>query len=75
VTTRHGGIPEYVRDGETAIVVAENDVDALAGALVRLLQDSDLASRLAAGGPAAVSGLDLHQTAARMDALYDGLIG
>ena len=75
VTTRHGGIPEYVRDGETALVVAENDVDALVDALVRLLQDSDLASRLAAGGPAAVSGLDLHQTAARMDALYDGLIG
>jgi glycosyltransferase involved in cell wall biosynthesis len=75
VTTLHGGIPEYVRDGETALVVAENDVDALAHALVRILEDSDLASRLAAGGPPAVSGLDLHLTAARMDALYDNLIG
>ncbi|MHB1710031.1 MAG: glycosyltransferase [Acidimicrobiales bacterium] len=75
VTTRHGGIPEYVRDGETALVVEENDRDALADALVRLLRETELAARLGAAGPAAVADLDVHRTAARMDALYDDLIG
>ena len=35
VTTRHGGIPEYVREDETALLVPESDPAALARALVR----------------------------------------
>ncbi len=39
VVTRHGGIPEAMRDGETGTVVPENDVDALVAALRPLIQD------------------------------------
>jgi glycosyltransferase involved in cell wall biosynthesis len=50
VATRVGGIPEIVRDGETGLLVPPEDPEALAGAIVRMLSDSALASRLGAGG-------------------------
>jgi glycosyltransferase involved in cell wall biosynthesis len=46
VTTPVGAILEAVNDGETALVVPPKDAFALAGAIDRLMQDPDLASRL-----------------------------
>ncbi len=46
VTSRIGGIPELVLDGETGIIVPPSDVRALAGAILRLLQDPAEAERL-----------------------------
>lgn len=48
VATRTGGIPEIVRDQETGLLVPPGDPKALAGAIIRLLNDSTLASRLSA---------------------------
>ncbi|MCU1459985.1 MAG: glycosyl transferase group 1 [Acidimicrobiales bacterium] len=70
VTTRHGGIPEYVDDGATALVVPEADADALADALVRVLTDDALAMRLGAAGPAWAAQFDVAGCAAAMDDLY-----
>lgn len=39
VATRVGGLPEYVEDGVTGILVRPGDAGALAAALIRLLQD------------------------------------
>ncbi len=50
VATDIGGNRELVRDGETGILVPPNDPEALASAVVRLLGDPDLASRLASDG-------------------------
>lgn len=44
--TSHSGIPEAIRDEETGILVPERDVEALAVALQRLVEDSDLTRRL-----------------------------
>lgn len=44
--TCHSGIPEAILDEETGLLVPERDVEALAVALQRLLQDSDLTRRL-----------------------------
>lgn len=41
-----GGIPSVIRSGETGLLVAEGDCAAYAGALARLLVDSELRSRL-----------------------------
>ncbi len=46
VTTVTGTIPEAARDGETALIVAPQDVDQLAQALARLAQDPGLRERL-----------------------------
>ncbi|HEX7292581.1 MAG TPA: glycosyltransferase family 4 protein [Conexibacter sp.] len=54
-----------VRDGETGLVVAPGDPDALARALERLLADAALRERLGAAGRAALAG---HTYAAMADA-------
>lgn len=46
VATPVGGVPDLVRDGENGLLVPEEDADALAGALVRVLGDRALAERL-----------------------------
>jgi glycosyltransferase involved in cell wall biosynthesis len=75
VTTRHGGIPEFVRDGKSALVVPESDPDALATALVSVLSDEAVAHRLATAGPAVAGEYDVARCAARVDNLYDALLG
>jgi glycosyltransferase involved in cell wall biosynthesis len=49
VGARVGGIRDLVRDGENGLLVEPGDPAALADALVRVLSDSELAERLAAG--------------------------
>jgi glycosyltransferase involved in cell wall biosynthesis len=46
VGSRVGGIPDIVTDGETGVLVAPEDPEQLADALVRVLSDGDLAARL-----------------------------
>jgi glycosyltransferase involved in cell wall biosynthesis len=41
VATRHGGIVEAVRDGETGILVAERDDSAMTAALLALVEDRE----------------------------------
>jgi glycosyltransferase involved in cell wall biosynthesis len=48
VATAVSGTGEAVRDGEDALVVAPEDEEALAAAVVRLLRDRELAARLGA---------------------------
>lgn len=74
VSTRHGGIPEFVADGRTGLLVPENDAEALADALTRVLTDDDLAGRLGGAGPAWVRRFDAGRCAAEVDALYDSLL-
>ena len=46
VATRTGGTPEGLTDGETALLVPPNDPQAMAEAIVRLVQDETLRRRL-----------------------------
>jgi glycosyltransferase involved in cell wall biosynthesis len=46
VASRVGGIPHYVRDGETGLLFESEDVDGLAARLARVLSDPALAARL-----------------------------
>lgn len=46
IGTRHGGIPEAVRDGETGLLVSERNVLELADAMFTLLRDSALRQRM-----------------------------
>jgi glycosyltransferase involved in cell wall biosynthesis len=50
VATRAGGIPEAVTDGETGFLVPPRDHEAMAAAIVRLLQDPALRARMGAAG-------------------------
>jgi glycosyltransferase involved in cell wall biosynthesis len=46
VASRSGGLAEIVRDGQTGYLVPPGNADALAAALLRLLQDRALAERM-----------------------------
>ena len=74
VTTQHGGIPEFVDEGRSALVVPENDPSALATALIALLTDDALATRLAHHGPRWAKAFDVHRTASKIDDLYDEVL-
>jgi glycosyltransferase involved in cell wall biosynthesis len=50
VATTAGGIPEVVVDGETGLLVPPRDDRALAAAIVHLLRDEDLRTRMGAAG-------------------------
>lgn len=74
VSTLHGGIPEYVLDGETGLLVPEGDPDALAEALVRVLVDDGLAARLGQAGVSWAARFDVRDCAARVDDVYDRVL-
>lgn len=50
VATRIGGIPEVVDHDGSGFLLDVGDVDAMAAATVRILEDDDLHARLSAGG-------------------------
>jgi glycosyltransferase involved in cell wall biosynthesis len=71
VTTRHGGIPEFVDDGRTGVLVPEGDAYALAGALVSLLLDAGARARMAEAGPRWAARFDVRTSVAALDGVYD----
>ncbi len=54
VATRHGGIPEAITDGESGLLVDENDAEGLAAATLRIIEEPALRQRIALGGREAV---------------------
>jgi glycosyltransferase involved in cell wall biosynthesis/peptidoglycan/xylan/chitin deacetylase (PgdA/CDA1 family) len=47
---RAGGVVEAVKDGESGLLVNGNNIDEIAAAIERILDDADLSDRLSAGG-------------------------
>lgn len=70
VACRVGGVPESVVDGRTGLLVAPQDVGALAGAMRRLAGDAELRGRLAAAGRERARGFDWNAIAAQYLDLY-----
>ena len=67
VATDVGGIPELVLDGKTGLLVPGEDVEALEGAVRRILSDAGLRARLVTDAAARV---ELEFTRGRMIARY-----
>jgi glycosyltransferase involved in cell wall biosynthesis len=75
VSTRSGGIPEAVKNGETGLLVAERDSAALGGAILRLMDDQDLWQRFSlAGRRNVVDHFNLAQQTGRLEALFEQLL-
>jgi glycosyltransferase involved in cell wall biosynthesis len=76
VATRISGIPELITDGIDGLLVSEHDPAALAGAIERLLIDSELADRLGRTGRVRVErDFDLVANTRRLRALFEGSLG
>ena len=70
IGTTGSGVQEAILDGETGLLVPQDDVPALAAAITRLLTDDALRERLGAGGRAYAQTQDWSEVAARVHALY-----
>jgi colanic acid/amylovoran biosynthesis glycosyltransferase len=66
VTTTIAGIPEFVTDGESGLLVEPRDPEAFAEALERVLGDHQLAERLGRGAAAAARRFDLRSNVERL---------
>jgi colanic acid/amylovoran biosynthesis glycosyltransferase len=74
VASRHAGIPEIVRDGESGLLFRERDVEGLAAGLLRLAGSDALRGRMAeAARRIAEETYDARRLAARLEQHYDAL--
>jgi glycosyltransferase involved in cell wall biosynthesis len=72
VATRVNGVPEAVIDGRTGILVEPGDDKAIAGALVRLLDQPEVAKRMGAEGRRFVErSFSLDRFVRQVEDLYD----
>lgn len=72
--TRAGGIPEIVADGETGVLAAVSNPDALAQAIARLLGDPDLRARMGAAARARAARFSMERTAELTLAVYERVL-
>jgi glycosyltransferase involved in cell wall biosynthesis len=71
VTTHIAGVPELICDGVDGALVAPSDLDALVGALARLMDDAALRERLGKSGRARVEELyDLQRSVKRLAGIF-----
>lgn len=77
IATRVGGIPELLRDGEHALLIAPDDVTALAEAMQRVSTDDVLRAQLASAALARFHSSRYHEGAVIPDMLahYHAAIG
>ena len=75
IGTTGSGVAEAVLNGETGLLVPQNDVPALAEAIVRVLTDDELRARLGAAGRAYAQTQDWSAVAERVIAIYKAASG
>ncbi len=73
ISTSGSGVEEAMIDGETGLLVPQNDVPALAAALLRLLNDAALRERMGSAGRAYAQTQDWSVVAERVAALYQAV--
>ena len=70
VATAAGGVPEFARDGENALLVPPDNPTALAEGLARLIADAQLRERLSRGGRRTAADLAWSEIARRYEQIY-----
>jgi glycosyltransferase involved in cell wall biosynthesis len=74
VASAVGGVPQVVRDGDTALLVPPGDPVALAAAIERILRDPLLAQTLGRAAAAVAEGWSIKRTAEGYLAVYDEVL-
>lgn len=75
VTTEVGGIPDLLKDGETALFVADDDDEAMAKAVEILISDSNLSSLLSRNGRKLANQFAWDQVQPQWERVFAGLMG
>ncbi len=75
VATKVGSISEQVVDGETGFLISPGDSDAIANAILRLLQDRKLAKKMGERGRERVEeNFTLQKMVAKYESLFEDLV-
>lgn len=74
VATRVGELPRLLTDGRDALVVPPEDADALAGALIRVLEDEHLREQLGHGALALSPQFDVAKAAKEIEGIYGEIL-
>lgn len=75
VATNGGGAREIVADGETGLLVPMGDAEAMASALLQLLEDPEEARRMGERGRERIAAqFSIERTARGMEAVYDDIL-
>lgn len=75
VVTPVGGVLDAVSDGQEALVIAPGDRDALARAIIQVLDSPDLARALAGTARLRVEAFDIAAYVERLDRIYRSILG
>lgn len=75
VASRIGGLPDLVDDGGSGLLVEPGNVDALAEALQRLVDDDDLRARLGRGAADRAPSFSASTVVPRIEGVYRRLCG
>ncbi len=71
IATPVGGIPQVVEEGVNGLFVSPGDIDGLAAAVRRLLEDTGLRERLGTAARATVeNGFSLREALAKLSGIY-----
>jgi len=74
IGTTGSGVEEAIIEGETGLLVPQDDVPALATAILRLLTDDALHARMSAAGPVYARTQDWAAVASRVITFYEGVL-
>lgn len=70
VSTAVGGIPDLLTNNETAMLVPDNDAEAMAAGVMRLMGEPELASRLSTNGPKLAEQFSWEKVSPKWEALF-----
>ena len=73
VSTRVGGVPWLIRDGENGILVPSRDSEAMAMAVIRLLEDPGLKATISTNARAHAAAMDWSQVVPQWSKLFHEL--
>jgi glycosyltransferase involved in cell wall biosynthesis len=75
VASRVGGVPDLVKHGESGMLVPPANKDALAEAILHLLDNPEKARQMGQRGRERCRPFSVEAMIAKLDALYEGLLG
>jgi glycosyltransferase involved in cell wall biosynthesis len=71
ITTRNGGVEDFARDGDNALLVTAGEPDSLAKACALLLEDEPMRRRIARNGMSTTDSMDWESSVDALEQVLD----
>ncbi len=74
IATNVGGIPDFIRNGETGILIEPQDHEAIAQSVIKVFSDSNFSQNLVENAKRHLGKYDWDNIAQKIDQIYQKLI-